>query len=190
MSNTPSPGSGFRHQHLGGPAACGQYSTLIGKPTNAVIRANTASTSAAVRVPLAISGCHERPRMRCPSSRSRRSTAANASSISTSSGSTGVRCPACFSGAHRHTRRRRRDGVRRRRSPGKRAHLDLREALALVGRFELALIAKLHGRQKGGDILLSQRGQFRPPEAVRIGSPAVTRRSPALRPPTSTARRT
>jgi hypothetical protein len=51
-------------------------------------------------------------------------------------------------------------GVAGGRSPGKRDHLNLRKALALVGRFELALIAKLHGRQKGGDVLLSQRGQF------------------------------
>ena len=61
MSSTPSPGNGLRHQHRGGPAACGQYSTSMAIPSSSFILANTAVASAGMRVPSAISGCHESP---------------------------------------------------------------------------------------------------------------------------------
>ena len=44
--------------------------------------------------------------------------------------------------------------------PDKWHDVDLRKALAFVRRLELALIAKLHGREKGGAVVLAQRGQF------------------------------
>ena len=60
---------GLRHQQRGGPAACGQYSASIARPSDSFIFANTASTSAAVRLPSAMSGCHDNPRTRKPSPR-------------------------------------------------------------------------------------------------------------------------
>ena len=92
-------------QHRRAPAAACGTSTPAGRPragstmsmstpSSSRIRASTASTLARrVRAPSAISGCHDSPRMRHPSSRYRRSTSRALRRSSTSSGDDGVRAP-------------------------------------------------------------------------------------------------
>ena len=64
-NTTPRPGSGLRHQHTGGPAACGQYSTPSRRP------AARASARRSRRPPRrsrasAISGCQDMPSSASP----------------------------------------------------------------------------------------------------------------------------
>ena len=46
MARTPSPGNGFRHQQIGGPAGCGQSNTSIGTPISSIISVSIAGVIA------------------------------------------------------------------------------------------------------------------------------------------------
>ena len=174
MNSTPNPGSGFRHQHRGGPAPWGQYlhiewesEPLVQLFEDAIHVGRRASAGGDLRLPRQAE--HPPPFFVIPAQGGRAIFVYN---HVLGSG----RCPGSRSAAKQDVVTPDDHGaldVGRIRPSLERLDIDSRKTLGSVRRFEFALVAELHRGSKRGDIRFLERRQL-----LLTGQPAVSSQQP------------